>query len=64
MSTKKTKFNVEGMSCAACAASIERELSKMKGVILAQVNLLANTLVVEYEEELTEKEIIDSIKRI
>ena len=64
MSIKKTKFNVEGMSCAACAASIERELSKKKGIILAQVNLLANTLVVEYEDVITEDEIIDIIRKI
>ena len=33
MAIIKTKYSVEGMSCAACASSIERELSKKEGII-------------------------------
>jgi len=64
MAIIKTKYSVEGMSCAACASSIERELSKKEGIIKATVNLLANTLVVEYYDSITDKEIVDTIKRI
>ena len=64
MAIIKTKYSVEGMSCAACASSIERELSKKKGIIKATVNLLANTLVVEYDETITNDEIVETIKKI
>ena len=64
MAITKTKYSVEGMSCAACASSIERELSKKEGIIKSTVNLLANTLVVEYDESISEQEIVDTIKKI
>jgi Cu+-exporting ATPase len=39
---------VEGISCAACTATIERALSETAGVISAGVNLATNTATVEY----------------
>ena len=50
---KKQRFDVTGMSCAACQAAIERAVGKMPGVRSAVVNLLANTLAVEYDEAVT-----------
>lgn len=38
----KQKFDVTGMSCAACSAAVERAVNKLEGVQAAQVNLLAN----------------------
>ncbi len=35
-------YHVEGMSCAACAASVERILNKMEEIEQAQVNLVLN----------------------
>ena len=46
----KQKFEVTGMSCAACSAAVERAVNKLKGVDAAQVNLLANSMQVEYDE--------------
>lgn len=46
----KVKFSVEGMSCAACSASVERVSKRVEGVTNAEVNLLAKTLVVECEK--------------
>lgn len=43
----KLKFTVEGMSCAACSASVERVTKRLDGVSDASVNLLAKTLTVE-----------------
>ena len=43
---KKQRFNVTGMSCAACQAAIERTVGKMDGVQSAVVNLLTT----EYDE--------------
>ncbi len=46
----KNKFTVEGMMCAACSAAVERAVGKLEGVEIAQVNLLAKLLTVEYDE--------------
>ncbi|TET56646.1 MAG: heavy-metal-associated domain-containing protein, partial [Dehalococcoidia bacterium] len=36
---EKTTFNVSGMTCASCAANVEKALRKVSGVISANVNL-------------------------
>ncbi|MDO4260498.1 MAG: heavy metal translocating P-type ATPase [Eubacteriales bacterium] len=46
----KQKFNVTGMSCSACSAHVEKAVSKVPGVDKVQVNLLQNSMVVEYAE--------------
>ncbi len=43
-------FDVTGMSCAACSSSIERTLRKLQGIQRADVNLLANSLSVKFED--------------
>ena len=43
----KLKFTIEGMSCAACSASVERVTRRLDGVSEASVNLLAKTLFIE-----------------
>ncbi len=48
---KKERYTVEGMSCAACSASVERVVSRIDGVKSAQVNLLAKTLMCEYDNK-------------
>lgn len=46
----KQKFDVTGMSCSACSAHVEKAVSKVPGVDTVQVNLLQNSMVVEYAE--------------
>ena len=46
----KETFNVTGMTCSACSAHIEKSLSKASGVEKVAVNLLANRMVVEFDE--------------
>ncbi len=46
----KLKFTVEGMSCAACSASVERVTRRLDGVREASVNLLAKTLFIEADD--------------
>ncbi|MBM7614703.1 copper chaperone CopZ [Alkaliphilus hydrothermalis] len=41
----------EGMTCAACAKAIERNLSKMEGVTSAAVNYASEKVTIEYDEE-------------
>lgn len=46
----KQKFDVTGMSCAACSARVEKCVSKLDGVDSVAVNLLANSMVVDFDE--------------
>ena len=48
--TSKEIIPVTGMSCAACAGSVESILSKTEGVTKASVNFANNTVLVEYNE--------------
>ena len=49
MATQDTTFPVDGMSCAACAARIERVLSKVQGVEKAAVNFASEKAVVSFD---------------
>lgn len=46
----KQRFRVGGMSCAACSAHVEKSVSAVLGVSTVQVNLLAGSMTVEYDE--------------
>lgn len=41
------KYNVGGMSCAACSTAVEKAVSSVEGVTSCSVNLLTNTMVVD-----------------
>ena len=47
--TVKKTFNIEGMTCASCAQTIEKATQKLRGVNLSSVNLATEKLVVEYD---------------
>ena len=49
----KLKFNVTGMTCAACSARVEKVTKAVDGVQKAEVNLLAGTMQVEAAEDVT-----------
>lgn len=42
-------FNVEGMTCAACASSSQKILSRTEGVKSARVNFATSTAIVEWQ---------------
>ena len=43
------KFDVGGMTCAACQAHVDRAVSKLYGVQSVAVNLLAGSMLVDYD---------------
>lgn len=47
--TQKQIFDVSGMTCAACSARVEKTTSGVVGVERAVVNLLKNSMEVEYD---------------
>ena len=56
------KFNVTGMTCSACSASVEKAVKKLNGIESVNVNLLSNSMTVDYDENNIDKsEIINAV---
>ena len=62
---KTEKYDVTGMTCAACQANVERCVRKLDGVQSVEVSLLANQMTVSYDEnKVGEKTICDAVEKI
>ena len=46
----KQKFDVTGMTCSACSAHVEKSVCRLEGIAAVNVNLLQNSMTVEYDE--------------
>ena len=57
----KLKFNVTGMTCAACSARVEKVTKAVPGVNGAEVNLLAGKMVADVENESVAQAIIKAV---
>jgi len=44
------KFDVTGMTCSACSAHVEKSVGKISGIEAVSVNLLNNSMTVQYDE--------------
>ena len=61
---KQQGFTITGMSCAACAARIEKVTAELPGVKQVQVNLLTHSMKVVYDDSvLSEQTIINAVER-
>lgn len=59
----KEKFEVTGMTCSACSATVEKHVKKLEGVDSVNVNLLGNSMIVSFDEKkLNEDKIIETVK--
>lgn len=47
----KKQVKIEGMTCSACAASIERSTKRLEGVKSASVNLTTESLQIEFDQD-------------
>lgn len=47
----KQKFDVTGMTCSACSSRVEKCVAKLDGVEEVSVNLLTNSMQVEFDQE-------------
>ena len=57
------KFDVTGMSCSACSSHVEKSVSKLEGIKTVSVNLLTNSMQVEYDEtKLDTGKIIEAVE--
>ncbi len=61
---QKEKVPIEGMTCASCAQTIEKELDKQEGVEKANVNLMTERADVEFDPEKVDmKKIADTVEK-
>ena len=56
----KKKFNVEGMTCSACQSHVQKSVEKLDGIISVNVNLLNNTMDVDFNDSLCNTQIIEA----
>ena len=62
-SSMKQKFIVTGMTCSACSAHVEKAVSKLPGAKNVNVNLLRNSMTLEYDTSLlSEADIIKAVE--
>jgi len=57
-------FPVTGMSCAACASSVETILSHTDGVEMASVNFASNSVLVKYSENTTTESLQAALRNV
>ena len=64
MSKTQKEFNIEGMTCAACSAAVERAVGKQDGVTSANVNLTTEKMRVFFDSELiNEAQIEEAVRK-
>jgi len=46
----KYNFKIKGLDCANCAAQLEREIEKIKGIESAVINFMTEKMILEFDE--------------
>ena len=61
---ERMSLGIKGMTCAACSARIEKNLSKMEGIRQVNVNLASEKATVSYDpSQVSVEEVIEKIKK-
>jgi len=60
----KSEFKIAGMHCASCAATIEKNLSKLKGIKSASVNFATESAQIEHDHNTSEEKIKETIHHL
>ncbi len=64
MTKRQKQFNIEGMTCAACSAAVERAVSRRDGISSANVNLTTEKMKVFFDSDIiSENDIMEAVKR-
>lgn len=58
---KSEKFQVTGMTCAACSAHVEKAVAGVEGVSQVNVSLMMNNMTVEYDGPASPEAICDAV---
>lgn len=61
---KKEKYSITGMTCSACSSRVEKCVGKMEGMESVSVNLLTNTMQVNYDEsKISDTDIVNEVTK-
>ena len=59
------KYDVRGMTCSACVANVTKAVERLDGVNTANVNLMTNSMKVNFDEnKINDEEIIKAVEKI
>lgn len=64
MESKKLKLSLNGLDCANCAGKIEKAVSEFKEVSEASLNFSFKLLIIKYDANIDEKDIINKITKV
>lgn len=59
----KSKFKIEGLDCANCAAELERAIQKIEEIESCNINFMTEKMELEYDENRKE-DIIKKVKKV
>lgn len=59
----KYKFKIKGLDCANCAAELEREIKKIKGIDEASISFMSERLIIECEEYMKD-DVLENMKKV
>lgn len=60
----KERYHITGMTCSACSSHVEKAANKLEGVRRASVNLLTETMEIEYDESrLNAQQIVAAVEK-
>ncbi len=59
----KSKFRLEGLDCANCAAELERAIQKIEGIESVSISFMTLLMELEYEEA-NQEEIIEKVRKV
>ncbi len=64
MEMKKETYEIIGMTCSACSSRVEKCANSLEGVEKASVNLLTNSMQIEYDEDvLSAEKIVQTVEK-
>ena len=58
----KQDYIIDGMTCAACVASVERAISNVEGVKDVHVNLMTHKASVSFDEPIDDSKVIEAVE--
>lgn len=59
----KKVFKITDIDCGHCAANIEKNVSKIKGITYVSVSFLTQKMILEYEDSVSLEELLPQLKK-